>query len=571
MTDFGQRRWPLVDADQMRALDQHTIQDLGIPGEVLMESAGRAVVECVLEEVEALHSGSPPLSTGSPGPAAAPAAGDPRVAVVCGSGNNGGDGLVIARHLAQQGVSVQVALAGDPKKLRGDVEANYRRALAIGLEIQVKLVASDWRPPDNGVVVDCLFGTGLSRPLTGEAAEIVKRINQARSERVRIVSVDLPSGVDAGTGQELGCAIQADRTVTIGLPKYGLVLEPGRSLAGRIDVARIGIVDSLEGEPVSGEIWTQAGAGAVLPERPADGHKGRFGHLLVVAGSEGKTGAAALVAHGAGRAGAGLVTIACPAGLNDILEVKCTEAMTVPVAQTGERCLAASAADAIVALAGERDLVVAGPGIGRSDDTQALMQVLAGRLECPLVLDADGIVAFEKELPVLKRRDGVTILTPHPGEAALLLGRPSAEINRDRVASARELAQSTGAIVLLKGASTVAADPDGGIIVNPTGGPALATGGTGDVLAGVVAAYLGQGLEPLQAAAAAAFVHGAAADRLAQSSGPSGLMAEELADAIAPAAEALRASARRVSDGGSEGQLAISTPGSRLATRFPDA
>ena len=533
--------WPLVDVATMRALDRHTIEALGVPSEILMESAGRAAAQLVLEQ---LRDGS-----------------SSEVCVVCGVGNNGGDGLVLARHLQLLGVDVRAALIGDDSRLSADTAANLERARRAGVRVE----REGWRASEGGVVVDALFGTGLTRPVTGVAADAIQTINQARAgarARPIVMAIDLPSGLDADTGQVLGTAVRADVTATVGLPKLGLVLEPGRSLAGRVHVLRIGIADEAPNVRPPAELWSARAAGARLPERPRQGHKGTFGHVLLVAGGEGKTGAAALAALAAARVGAGLVTIACPAGLNDILEVKCTEAMTAALPDTPERALAAAAEDAVLALAAERDVVAMGPGVGRSHETVCLMRALAKRLEVPLVVDADGLFAFAEEPGTLKARGAVTILTPHPGEAARLLGTSSADVNRDRISAARALAAATGAVVLLKGAASITASPDGRVIVNPTGGPALAAGGSGDVLAGMVAAYLGQGLVAVEAAALAAYVHGAAADRLGHRAG--GLLASELADGLPAAAEWLRA--LRASDGPRVAEagvgLALPLPGS---------
>ncbi len=516
---IGRGVWPLADAAGMRALDRHTIDVLEIPGEILMESAGRAVADAVLRVL--------------------PRTGSRTVAVLCGAGNNGGDGFVVARHLHLLGLDVEVILVGDASRLTGDAAANHARARRLG----VPFAGGDWRLPERGVVVDALFGTGLSRAVEGEPASAIAHVNAARDvgrNGLAVVSVDMPSGLSADTGQVLGVAVRADVTVTIGLPKLGLALEPGRSLAGRVEVARIGIDDDAPGTVMHAELWTASGAARHLPARPADGHKGTFGHVLLVAGGEGKTGAAALAAQGAQRGGAGLVTIACPAGLNDILEVKCTEAMTVPVADTAERSLASAAEDAILALAAERDVVGLGPGVGRSHETGALVRSLAKRIESPLVVDADGLFALKDELGALRGREAATILTPHPGEAAWLLGSSAAEVNRDRPAAARALAETTGAVVVLKGAATVTASPQGRLIVNPTGGPVLAAGGTGDVLLGLVASLLGQGLPALEAAALAAWLHGDAADRLGRERGTAGIVAGEVALRLPDAIEALR-------------------------------
>jgi NAD(P)H-hydrate epimerase len=522
----------------MRSLDEHTIEELGVPGEILMESAGRAVAEEVLAWL-------PPTGT---------------VVVVCGRGNNGGDGFVVARHLQLLGVRVRAAVLGDPKGLRGDARANYDRACAAGVAVD----GERWRAPAVGVIVDAVFGTGLTRETGGAAAACIRRINAARESRggaVRVVAVDLPSGLCADTGQVLGVAVAADATVTIQAPKLGLALEPGRSLAGQVKVARIGIAEDAPNVAADAELWTRFGVGEQLPDRPAAGHKGSFGHTLIVAGSEGKTGAAALAAEGAARAGAGLVTIACPAGLNDILEIKCTEAMTVPVPDTSERALAAGAAGVLGDLAAERDVVGLGPGIGRNAETQKLVRAWVPRLRKPLVIDADGLFAFAGDPEGLASRKAATVLTPHPGEAGGLLGVPAAEINRDRLAAARALAARSGSVVLLKGAASIIAAPDGRATVNPTGGPNLGSGGTGDVLTGVVTGLLAQGVPAFEAAALAAFVHGAAADRIAATNGNSGLLAGDLAGALPAEFTALRAEARAgVEDASPDPSFAVLFP-----------
>ena len=528
--------WALVTAQEMRELDRHAIESLGISADTLMERAGRAVAEELLRE----------LPDGA------------EVSIVCGRGNNGGDGLVAARHLHQQGVDVLVILLGEVANLSEGAASNLDRACSVGVRL-----ADQWQAPSRGVVVDAIFGTGLSRNVEGVEADWIRRINACRADsrgRVRIVSVDLPSGLCADTGAVLGSCVDADATLTLGLPKVGLALEPGRSAAGQISVAGIGIGDPRASRLPRAELWTRAYAGSRLPARPAAGHKGSFGHALIVAGSEGKTGAAALAAEGAARAGVGLVTIACPAGLNDILEIKCTEAMTAPVADTPERALASSAAEPIIALAATRDALGLGPGIGNSDETQALVATLVKRLEIPLVVDADGLTPFAREPDLLRERQAPTVLTPHPGEAARLLGIETSEINRDRPAAARELAKRLGSVVALKGAATVTAAPDGRIAINPTGGPALAAGGTGDVLLGMVTGLIAQGLDAFEATALAVFIHGAAADRLAKRAGSSGHLASEVAIEVPAATADLRAAFSAAACGDFQVDLAVSFP-----------
>jgi len=450
----------------------------------------------------------------------------------------------VARQLHLRGLPVRVALVGDPAKLRGDALANWRRAERAGVP-----TATTQGPLENGsVVVDAIFGTGLDRAVTGVAAAAIREINQCRLQ-ARVVAVDLPSGLHADTGQALGAAVQADVTLTLGLPKLGLVQEPGRGLAGRIVVGRIGIVDEAPQVRAPAELWTARAAARMLPPRPRQGHKGTFGHVLVVAGCVGKSGAAALAAEGAARAGAGLVTVGCPEAIHPILEVKCTEAMTAPLPETPVHTLGLAAEKPICDLARTREAVVLGPGVGRLDETLELVRRVAKELGGPLVLDADALIAWQGEPAGLRTRRAPTVLTPHPGEAAALLGATPTEVNADRAAAAMQLAEQTQAHVVLKGASTITACPDGRpLVINPTGGPLLATGGTGDVLAGVVAGLLAQGVAPREAGALGAYLHGAAADGLAAEYGEGGILAGELA-------AALPATLRRLREGGGEDRI----------------
>ena len=546
----GTGGWSLASAARMQALDRFTIEHLGVPGEILMENAGRALVDFVLE-----YAGEGLASRGA------------EVVFACGPGNNGGDGFVAARHLVQLGVAARVLLLEDPSQLKGEAAAHHEMAVAVGVPMEVA------RPGDDpllrrGVLVDALFGTGLTRPIRGEAAQLIERINAlADTPEVVVIAVDLPSGLDADTGQPLGHAVVADATLTLGVPKIGLTLEPGRSLAGSVAVGRIGIADSVPGElPEEGasaaRLWSPSEAGRVLPDRPTVGHKGTFGHLLVVAGSEGMSGAAALAATAALRSGAGLVTLGCPAGLNDVIEAQCSEAMTVPLPETAGRAFAVEGLEAILALASERDGVAMGPGVGRRPETAELLRGLAERVDKPLIIDADGLAAFESSLELLKDRSAPTVLTPHPGEAARLLASGADEVNRDRVGAARELAVLSGAVVLLKGAATVAASPDGRVVINPTGGPNLATGGSGDVLTGLVGALVVQGSAGLEAAAVAAYVHGWAGDRIAARRGDGGLLAGELAEELPAAMQELRDEGRGgAGENGSRPSTLLAFPG----------
>lgn len=521
--------WPLVTNAEMQELDRQTIEERGIAGEILMESAGRALVGPALALRAESGRGTLPIIA------------------FCGAGNNGGDGFVVARHLFGEGIPVEVVLLGSPEALPADAAANWRRLIALGVPCRALAGAADGEvgegdaanAPDwdallgeTSVAVDALFGTGLSRDLAGEPARLVRALAEAREGGLRVLSVDIPSGIDADTGAVRGVAVVADATVTISLPKIGLALEPGRSHAGAVTVARVGIDDPDPSRLPRAELWNARAAARLFPARPRDGHKGRFGHVLVVAGSSGKMGAASLCSRAAARAGAGLITLVHPFGISGEIAGRCAEVMTAVAAATADGSFSRSAEKAIEELAASRDVVAMGPGLGQDADTVGLVQHLVVSLDAPLVLDADALNALAGRLSLLHGRRAETVLTPHPGEAARLLESDAATINRDRVGAARRLAAEAESVVILKGAATVVADPSGRALINSTGGPAMAAGGSGDVLTGVVAAMLAAGLPAFEAAGLAVYWHGAAADEGETAQVGFGLLASELADAL---------------------------------------
>lgn len=511
--------WPLVGADEMQALDRLTIESKNIPGELLMESAGRALVRPVLELLASSGRTQHPIRA------------------FCGAGNNGGDGFVLVRHLCAEGIAAEAILVGDPDRLPSDAAANWRRLAALDLSCRVvdpERADTDWDRllAESSVAVDALFGTGLSREIGGGFVRLIESMATAHADGLPTLAVDLPSGISADTGAILGCAVQADRTVSLSLPKTGLALEPGRTHAGSIEVARIGILDPDPERVPRVELWSERAAGLRFPDRPRSGHKGRFGHVLVVAGSMGMMGAAALCARGSLRAGSGLVTLAHPVGRDADLRGLCSEVMTADVAASESGAFVCAAEKAIVELAAARDVVALGPGVGRNAETLELVRRLARSIDRPMVLDADALYGLTGQLELLAGRAHATVLTPHPGEAARLLDTDVATVNGDRVAAAREVASRSGAIVVLKGAGTVISDPLGRTLINPTGGPALAAGGTGDVLTGIVAALLAAGLPGFEAAGLAAWWHGASADRLDPRRVGFGVLATEVADGL---------------------------------------
>jgi hydroxyethylthiazole kinase-like uncharacterized protein yjeF len=510
---------PVLDAGQMRAADAAAIRS-GVPSSRLMENAAQALVEELLRSY--------------------PDATD--IVVVCGPGNNGGDGLAAARLLDQRGLSVSLFTLGDPASYRGDAERNASLARQAGLEITPLSRRGSWgvfasRLAGAAVVVDALFGTGLTRALTGSAARTVSAINSAGRP---VVAADLPSGLSADTGQLLGPCVAAAVTVAFATVKHAHVLWPARGFCGRVVVGEIGIPRKALLER-AGSLWLAEDRDlrAWLRPRLPDSHKGDFGRLAVVAGSRGKAGAAVLTARGALRAGAGLVTVFCPASIESIVVSALPEAMTRGLPDEGG-ALAEGAGEALAQAIGDFDAAVAGPGLGTAPGTVAVLEQLLA-VRCPLICDADALNAFAGRPRAFSRRRARTVLTPHPGEAARLLGTSGRRVQEDRVAAANRLMRASRAVVLLKGAGSLICAPSGRVTVNPTGSPLMSTAGSGDVLAGAVGAFLAAGMEAERAAIAGAYLHGLAGERLAGRLGDAGLLSGELADELPLARRAVRA------------------------------
>lgn len=509
----------LVTSKQMAKIDKTAIEEYGVAGAVLMENAGRHVAARVVSLLEGV--------TGS----------RPTVLIICGQGNNGGDGLVAARHLQKAGVDVRVCLLGKSDDLRGDVKTNYRALRKCGVPIDENVSPDDLAldVAVAEVLVDAMLGTGVKGEVKGAVAHAVEIVNAARKP---VLAVDMPTGISADTGQILGTAVRAAVTVTFGLPKVGLYCYPGRDCCGEIRIVDIGLPSPLvTTEQLNNNLAMLDDARGMLPARWPEMHKGDAGRLLVVAGSVGMSGAAALCALGALRAGAGLVHVACPASMNDILEVKCTEAMTLPMPETASRTLSYDALEPILQAAARADAVAIGPGLSRNDEVCRLVSALLLRVEAPLVLDADGLNVCEQRLDVIRERQAPTIITPHPGELARLTGGTPETVQSARLAAARDAAQAFDCNVLLKGAGTVTAGPSGETWLNPTGNQGMATGGMGDVLTGIVGAFMAAKVPPLQAAVAAAYYHGLAGDTAAAARGRRGLIASDLLETLPAALE----------------------------------
>jgi ADP-dependent NAD(P)H-hydrate dehydratase / NAD(P)H-hydrate epimerase len=484
----------VLNSAQMREADRLTIEEIGIPSLVLMENAGRQVVAAI----ESVHG---ELLEG-------------RVAVLCGRGNNGGDGFVVARTLIQRGVDVAVFLFGLVSEVRGDARVNLEILGRLGLTIVEIADSQAWELHTSEIghctlIVDAIFGTGLNAPLTGLLETVVADVNGAG---IPIVAVDLPSGLSADSHEPIGDSIEAGMTVTLAAPKLSLVLPPAETRAGDIVIADIGIpghvIEQLDGPRV--ELLTRSGMRELITPRAADSHKGDYGHVLVIAGSRGKTGAAHLSGVGALHSGAGLVTIATPQCCQQTVAMMAPEYMTESIDETADG-LDPAVVDRVLELG--RDVIAIGPGLGRAENTAEFVRTLFDRATTPLVVDADALNAFASDPDRLRGREGRdVIITPHPGEMARLVGMSTDEVQNSRLEIARNFAVSQHVYVILKGHRTLIATPDEKVFVNPTGNAGMATGGTGDVLTGMIAAWLAQLLDAEAACKLAVYLHGMAGD-----------------------------------------------------------
>ncbi len=522
----------VLPAEAMSRVERAAVEEIGIPSMVLMENAALGLAEAV--------GGSFPDAAS--------------VAIYCGPGNNGGDGLALARHLAVRGYRVRCLLAFGGRETHGDAAAQ----LAICRTMAPDLVRLDEIGPDDALdealaagraadlVVDALFGTGLSRPLEGQLAALVEGLNALPVPRL---AVDLPSGLAGSRSETFGPHLVADLTVTFAAPKPAQVFSPAADAVGVLVVADLGIPPELLerswGEEETLHLVLGEELAAWLPARCLDTHKGTYGHLLLVAGATGKAGAVILSARAAVRSGAGLVTAAVPRPIVQTVDLGSLESMSLALPADGDR-LGSGAAKAILEAARGKDAVALGPGLGPGlgEDEPVAGEIREAVLACelPLVLDADGVNAFAGRAGDLASRPAPTVLTPHPGELARLLGVATREVVGDRRGFARRAARETGAVVVLKGHQTLTAAPEGAVHVNPTGNPGMATGGTGDVLTGLVGGLLAQGYDPLEGAILGVYLHGLAGDLAAAERGERGLAAGDLVDALPAAFEALAGS-----------------------------
>jgi len=518
MLDCAQMR--VLNAAQMRDADRQTIDEIGIPSMVLMENAGRQVVA-------ALEAAYDDLS-------------DKRVAVLSGPGSNGGDGFVVARTLHQRGVEVSVFVVATLAAIKGDARLNVEILGRLGVTVVEISDEQSWdlhlsEISQCGLIVDAIFGTGLKAPLAGLMETVAADVN---ASGIPVVAVDLPSGLSADHAEPIGECLRAAMTVTLAAPKLSLVLPPSEGHAGSIVVADIGIppevIDNLSGPRL--ELLTRESMREIVHPRESDSHKGDYGHVLIIAGSRGKTGAAHLAAVGALRSGAGLVTLATPSSSQPIVAIMGPEYMTVPLEETTDGGVAAGAVEAILGL--EQDVIVVGPGLGSGPGMTAFVRDLLERSESPLVLDADALNALATEPDLLQASAGSRpiIITPHPGEMARLVHTSVESVQANRLDVARDFAIHHQTYVVLKGYRTLIATPDGKVFINPLGNPGMATGGTGDVLAGVIGAWLAQLLDAEAACKIAVYLHALAGDLTEADEGEvamtAGDVAAHLGDAV---------------------------------------
>jgi ADP-dependent NAD(P)H-hydrate dehydratase / NAD(P)H-hydrate epimerase len=504
---------PLLTAEEMRGLDRATVDRGAIPGAVLMETAGRGAFHALWSHFGELARSRP-------------------TAVLCGRGNNGGDGFVVARCLSNRGCSVTAYLLGPSEGVRGEAAVHLRAFVAGGgslVEVDAasrKAVASEVETA--GLLVDAILGTGLSESVRGLAAEAISWINASPAP---VVSLDVPSGISSDTGRVCGAAVAADLTVSFGFPKRGHYLYPGASLTGRLETVDIGIPPRLAAELSPSLLLAESSDFCCALERPPEAHKGTFGHVLVFGGAFGKEGAPGLAATAALRAGAGLATVAWPAAVGRIAAARLPLALMtlpLPTGESAEQSWSEALWEDAEHAGARADAIVVGPGMGTDDGARGFLARLLSATTRPLVLDADALNLMALHPDLLPQRSRTACLTPHPGEAARLLGTTIRHVQEDRIGAARQLAESFHAVIILKGAHSLVTAPKSPTYLVCEGNPGMATAGAGDVLSGVVAALLARGLPPLDAARLAAYVHASAGDLAARELGQEGMTAEDL-------------------------------------------
>lgn len=505
----------LVTASEIQQMDRQTIESFGIPGRVLMENAGRGATRVIVYQFDdIIHK---------------------TVGVLAGRGNNGGDGFVIARYLAQKGSDVTVFLVAERTRVQGDAEANLKLLAPLNVPVvempdEQAFLAHKTGMRHQEIWVDALLGTGLKSDVKGYFKQIIEFINALGKP---VFSVDIPSGLNSDTGQLCGACIRAQATATFAFAKTGQILFPGADFTGYLEIIDIGIPDLIaKNIRPKQHLLTAERIRSAFKPRPPDSHKGTAGHALVVSGSVGKTGAAAMTAMSAMRAGAGLVTLAIPESLNPVLETQVLEAMTCPLPETQNGIIGESSFNKIMDLVAGKKCLAIGPGLGKATETKKLVHRIIQECLVTIVIDADGLNHIAGSTEILNKTKAPVILTPHPGEMARLMNSTADSVQKDRITCARRFAEKFNVHVVLKGAKTIIAHPEGNVFINPTGNSGMASGGMGDVLTGVIAGLIAQGYSAESATHTGVYLHGAAADNLAEEVGPFGYLATEVMNAI---------------------------------------
>lgn len=507
----------LVTAQEMQTLDRLAMERYHVPSLTLMENAGRAVAEWILSEYrDRLTAAS-------------------TIHLLCGLGNNGGDGFVCARYLAEKQLPVAVWIAGPSRRLRGDAKAMWA-ALKSCPTVHIHHVPlnSPWstRAPHlkkTDLLVDALLGTGLARPVEGIFAEMIQWMNRSR---LPVVSIDIPSGLSADTGKPLGVAVRAHSTVTFQLAKQGLLLYPGNDYTGKLQIADIGIPPLLiKQQHFMTHLTRRDDVAALLKPRVKESHKGAYGHALVVGGELGKIGAGLMAAKAFMRAGGGLASVALPEVSYERIDPHFLEAMYLPL-PTATPCLHPRVLPALVKHLEKKSVCILGPGLGYTPYTQAFVEGFLKQAHLPIVLDADGLNCVARHLELLSYHRGRLVVTPHPGEMSRLTGLKTSAVQADRIKVAKQFAQEYGVYVVLKGYQTIIATPQGEIFINTTGNPGMATAGMGDVLSGVIASFIAQGYPMKQALVLGVYSHGLAGDRVCEEKGERGMLAQDVIEKL---------------------------------------
>ncbi len=510
----------LVTANEMQEMDQKTIHSFGIPGLVLMENAGKGAVDVLLSKIKDKNI--------------------KKIAVLAGRGNNGGDGFVMARYLMEKGFMVTAFLLASKKAVKGDAKINLALfetlcnhstgSTLVEIKNEEELKTKKTWILHHDLFIDAILGTGLNSDVRGMIKDVVELMNGSEKP---VFSVDIPSGLNSDTGKLMGTAVNAFATATFAFAKAGHILYPGNIHTGALSIIDIGIPKFITDEKkIQLRLIEKQDIAALFPPREFNSHKGSYGHLLVIAGSTGKTGAAALCADAAMRCGTGLVTLGVAKSLNPIMESLSLEPMTHPLPEKEKGFLSDNCLKDILDLVKGKQALALGPGLGTREGTKKLVYGLIEQSPVPLVLDADAINCIAENPDILKKKTKAAILTPHPGEMARLFNLSTQDVQADRIGIARKLASEFDVTLILKGAQTLIALSDGNVFINPTGNPGMASGGMGDVLTGMISGFLAQGFSPEPASLAGVYIHGLCADILSKQMGGFGFMARDVINAI---------------------------------------